>query len=586
MIDFIKTKKWIWYLIPVLLFLLLKVPYLSYDFGQPLHADKYGTYIPNAVAAYDAGNPFHNFNPNLVNIYDQQQESAYQDFSELPVYHFSFFAVNQLTSSWSPEATVLLINTVLGSVTLVCLMLLLTNILQDKQSSIIAGTFLAISPFFQHFTFLTVTDMPALLFTLIGWLLLTKGRHNAAFWFVGLAIVSKLSFILIAPVFLVIYGLWQNELSRYDLITLLGMIVVHIASFRLLLSPAANQDSALVSIVLTLLYLLAVAAISQLGKAVKLASQSKYRQLVPLLLGAVVCIAAIVMSIKLSEISTSFLPDDLTIFWRPEVYTKFASDILFMTSSPILLLILLGIGIAVANYRKLLLHRYTHLIVPLMITSLIYFIGGIVPIYFHYYYKHIFFITLNIIAALTFNYVTRNMRASYVNLFVGVTALLHFGSYDQFILNDRIFYDLDKVAAYMDVELDLNYKVLRLGRVSKVIPIYNQQIQLSQITGFTQTGAQRVRDDINADGGLREFLVNHEVRYLISEGPADFKQLGYLVDPSVGPESREDLITTDQNSTTPPELETRIRSTFVPIDIINGIYIYEVLGYQEYTELL
>jgi len=214
-----------WYvaglILVILIFINLTLPYYGNNIIESPNYSKFRTYLPGVINSYQQGNFFHYENNFYGNI-ENYSNRAYPSF---PFYEWILFPGMFLIKYIPFLLLVRYLLTFLDIIIIVSFYFLLKKTL-NKYVALFGALFLSVNTFLHNFFFITVLDMPALLFMLIGIILYLNGKKLQSYLFVGFSILMKDSFLIIILPLILILILTDKIKNKDKLMTSIKFIIL------------------------------------------------------------------------------------------------------------------------------------------------------------------------------------------------------------------------------------------------------------------------------------------------------------------------------------------------------------------------
>lgn len=521
-------------------FIYLHIPPLLGNSVSQLHFDKYATYAPTARNILKTKNVFSNVNPSYFHFFPEHEIT--REYSAFPLFEWSTALFLNILPM---HVAMRMLPTILG-----LLILSVTYILLKKQFSHLAAlsatAILAISPFFHNLSMITVLDTPALLFFLIG-LLDNKKR---IYWF-GLSNLMKPTFLFITAPFVFFESSIQAKKPRMPLLSALYLTVPYFLNQILILPlPTYSTPVAFVSLVgfFITMYILYV-AYNVFEKSYKTISHWFLEWL--LLAGG-----SLILFAKSRDFFELFLPEIEILHW--DTFSKIIQDILSLQSWLILL-------VAVLGFLYVVLYRRSTIMFGLIFSCIFYFFFALKPLYFHTYYKHIFFIMIFFCLSAGVEILSKCLKRNMLQVSMALIAFssVHFTivRYDLFMYRhpEKNFKEFSQ---HIDALAPADSKILRSNTLVKNASLWIDQ-PIVNFTALSPSDENKFKEKVKNGKTLSQILLEANVGLVVVESEADLLKFSYLLfDEETSPSDRTALINQEGAPILSPEDKQIIYDSF------------------------
>ncbi len=502
----------------LILFVSIRAPYMDNTFGGVVHSGKYASYLPSLVNMYEKHDPFLNQNPKYTSIFNNEPDYTFESFGVFPFFRWEFLPFMPLTKFISLELLVRSLLTTQG-VILLSLVYLFFKKIFSKKIALIGILLLAFNQLFQLVTYITVMDLPALIFMFAALNLYLNKNKNLSYVFCGLSVLAKYSFALIICPALMLLILFKKKDDIYNLAKLTLFSILPMFLFKILIDPIPSKT--FIGGILRLL--LVIFLMSTVYYSIKKKDKrfkgliDKINERVKYILILLLPIIAIsfVRKYILSGLS-NFLTNQYLIFnW--EMYSEILQQIKELIPNPIYYVLPLGFIISLAA------KKHWRISSSLFLAGLVYLTmapGGIFP---HIYYKHIFLILL----ILSFCYVLNlavgilKDKTIKITLLTIIIILLiipsYFGAKNMLNKEKNGTYEMSE---YLQSVLDEKDKMITVGSDAQVFAIYNN----TKVMPYTIRGREVILKEIQENGFIKT-MGKYNVRYYMTAGKRDFKDI-------------------------------------------------------------
>jgi hypothetical protein len=563
-----KSKKFYLFFL-VSLFAVLKLAYINTSFVDQLHADKFGTYIPNVIYSREYGDYLSRINPSNVIFYEYDKVPQTKEYGEFP-----FFQV--LTPVWfladltSPEVVV---NGFLGLMGVVILLLIykIFDQLGKPAAGLIVISSLVLNPLFHLFTGITTMDLPAFIFFLLSIYFDNKNKKSEAYLSAGFSILMKLSF---GPIILGYYAykFLQNrkETSNLELVSFGFLNALPYASFLVFLNKLPGDSSywylKIPAFVITNLVAVYLSKII-IKKKINI-SLAMY--------GAAVLVGiagVLLMKDRFLDLANNFLTEP-ELFFTFSLYEGISSHLLKAFPFALIPLIFVGALSLLKTSNK----KYRDFSISLGLSLALYFGVGAKPIFFHYYYKFYILFVMVVFTSVGLDWIISKsnsvQKCALLFLFYFVTTLLFITQINFFVDRSEGDRGVSGSAEYISQNIDLeNDIVIRGDTISRNIILY-KNIKIFNYQSLRGKTLERAISEIE-EGGLNNFFKTYHIKYLINVGEVDFSSFAYLVDKDLGRIDRADQIDQASYEISAEDLQ-KIKSNFTLEKVIGEFFIYRI----------
>lgn len=499
------------------LFIFIRMPYMNYSFEGVPHSGKYATHLPQLINMYENNNPFLSQNPKYASILNNKLDIIFSNFGTFPFLEWGFLPFMPLTKFIPLELLIRSLLTVLGVILLFLIYLFFKKVL-NKKVALIGILLLAFNQLFQLVTYLTVMDLPALIFMFIALNLYLSKNKNLSYVFCGLSILAKYSFALIICPFLILLILFKGKADLYNLIKLSLFSILPLFLFEVLIDPIPSKTLVEGSIRLLLMLLLIYAAYyfiknndyyfeNTINKI-----NNKVRYILIFLLPVTLIF---LMEDKIIGFS-NFLTNQYLIFnW--EMYNKILQQIRILISDSIYYLFFVGVAIALFTRKN------KKILLLFLLAGIFYLViapGGILP---HIYYKHIFLILSVLSLCYVFNFVDNiNTKKAIKILFFSIIIIqLIIPSYgDTKSILSKKRGGTYEMSNYIQNNLAKKDKIIIVGHEAHVFAIYNK----TKTIYYTIRQREIILEEIQKNGFI-ETMRKYNVKYYMTVGYRDFKDI-------------------------------------------------------------
>ncbi len=519
-------------------FTAVRAPYMNYSFAGVGHCDKYATYLPNLINMYKNLNPFLNQNHSYISIFSDLDVYS-QSFGYFPFFEWAFLPFMPLSKLIPIEFLVRSLLTIVG-ILLLYLVYQFFDKLFDKKIALIGTLVLALNPIFQLTTYVTVMDLPSLIFMFLALNLYLDKKENLAYLFCGLSVMMKYSFLLIIFPALALLILSKEKSDLYNISKLGFFSILPALLFKILINPIPSTTP-IEGIIRLLLMPLLIYAIYHLVKK----HDDKFRKVVNgidkniryFLIFLLPLILVFLIRDTITGLAADFLTDEELIFnWR--MYLEIINMV--KENVPAVLFYLFPAGLVLSIFYK----KARTKTLAFALSSGIYLIAASKAIYFHAYYKHVFILVL----ILYFLYILLLIEKTHINkisknlILLLVVLFLIIPSYID--SNDTLNHDIPgtrEMSDYLEHNLRENDIILRTQTTPRIFALYNN----AKVRGHSFYGNEQATIKKNIkDAGFVESFSQYGVKYYLSEGEGNFEEFTYLFVDEIeeSPRVRTDLI--------------------------------------------
>lgn len=555
-VSLLRRDTWLNVLVLALIiaaFVLVRVPYLDKPFGGLANSDKYGSYLPNVINMYEKGNPFLNQNGAYISITNMEEAPNIGNFGTFPALQWGILPFMSLTQLISLELLVRSLLTGAGALLLLLIYQFQKNLFGDWIA--LAGTaILAFSFLFHYVTYLTVTDLPALIFMFSGLNLYLSGEKDLSFIFIGLSCVAKYSFLLISlpTLALTIFfrkGGESNKLfdtnffspeKTLDLIKLGIYSALIIFLQRAIISPlparsffAAVTTIYLAGFALIVTYFI-LSRFSPYFSEILFKINPALRALLVFVGFPAITLASIWD--KIFSYAPSFLTGRETLL-DSGMYATLFEQIRALTPPLIYYTFPLGIVAALlfsGKKRKILL--------SLLFSSAIYMVAASKSLYFHTYYKHLFLLVGLFLLSGVFYFLSQLTTHNVIKglVIILITVSVGFGLYSGYQITSYPPYTFSGPIGNMNKELEgteevISYLEPRMDKKGKVLRTHSD-IKFLTLYGGIKTPRVSYSNDLKklnreiAKDGFANALKKYDIAYYVNIGKSNFMKLLPIID--------------------------------------------------------
>lgn len=551
-------------LLSIMLFLVLRIPHFGANYVNQYHADKYSSYLPTSQYMYEQGDPFVQISPGTNDIESNMFER--DSFVGFPFYEWTFSPFWIIEGSVDQEVIVHFVMSMLGILLLLLFYIALEKIVR-KEVALVSLLVLAVSPFMQLFTFITIMDLPAFIFFLLFIIFLIQKKPVLAYTAAGTSVVLKLSFISLVIPFGILFVLREHakekrlfELMKFFSISLLQFIV-----FKIFLSSAPSQSTVMnvAGILIYILIIFVPIILFHFKDSFFLSIYKKYEKplwVIGVLTGLVVFVG------DYNNLLSNFAPEPIVLL-TPNLYTTIINDIAVHTSVSMFVLGLIGL-MYIARTRNYFFNF-------LVLAGFIYFFVGSKVIYFHIYYKHIFVFLLLIAAIyLLFEFQKKSKEFIFIIFFLIIAVTVTYSLRVPDYLERNSTVQPENAATYLAKNIGDGERVLRSDSLTKNLVLYNQDLEFVNLNSSSVERQSEFKDRVE-EVGLATFLLENNVTYFVNLGSADFESFAPLLFDNYILYNRKDTIRGKRTDVLPEDIDI-IKSHFELEEIIGEFYIYTI----------
>jgi hypothetical protein len=518
-------------LVPTILayFVRLRSPFLRKTFGGVPHSDKYAFHVPVLQWMYRTADPFYFRNEGYISLFTPDKY-AFDQFWNAPIFSWNALPVMFVDGPFEIEFIVRSTVTIQGIVLLVVLFLLFRELF-DVELALLGTLLLAVNELFNLVTFLTVMDVPALVFTFTSILLYLWDKKTYSYLLCGCAALTKYSFLLITVPALGVLILSNESEKFYNVVKLAYLTLLPIVLFHFLVLPAAGDSLLLGSIRLLAFVaslLLSLFAFERyettfVDTASRIESHARYAMI---LFGPL--FGVVFFWDEIGRYAPEFLTDEHLLF-NVDMYLilvdrtrELHPDAMFYVFPVGLLWFLLE-----DDRRK----RTT--IVALLVAAVIYGVVASKSIFFHAYYKHVFVIVsivgflgvLDVVRHLDLPTKVTTPAASLLVVLLVVSS--------QSMVTDTFGSSIsgtEEMSEYLDVNVSDSERILRTSQMASLLAIYSDVgiVGSSVPNSISDAQIQAMKSDVESNGLGCALLERNVTRYL-SLGPGQFERLEHLL---------------------------------------------------------
>lgn len=512
-----KKKPIILLITGIILFIIVRIPYLNSNLHSQLHADKNSSYLPNLLSMVKSGNIFENTNNAYSSFFSNEKDVFRPTYGEFPFFSWSLFPFFKILNPYLSTALILHLSlTFYGILFLILCFYSIKKHIGEIEAGILIILF-ASNPIFQLISFITVMDFPALAAFLMMLVFFTEDNKKSALWG-GISLMMKLSFGLIVLPF-VFYEWWKSKDRSLIILTKLATILIYpTILFNIFINHAPSQSKTIASIFTLIFFLLIFYGLKIIDFIFSLIFnlQIKFKTI---LLIVIFTSTFLFISSKASLFLTQFLTD-LNIAFSFRVYYEIFRELVMHTQVLPLIVSIIGM-LFLGKFRT----KQKVLIYIMMASSIIYLFVGLKVIYFHAYYKHIFvFLVLIITSILCNQFIVQEKRKSasllFIFVFISTYIFSNVMSLDYYM--DRKNSDITEIARYLGKNLSDNEKVLRSDSISKNIVLYDPSIKIINFATLSSNSLNRVHLELLTIN-LKDLLKKYNIKYVLVENEEELK---------------------------------------------------------------
>lgn len=527
----------------LIVFAFIRIPFMDNSFAGVDHSDKYATYLPILINMYNSGNPFLNQNFAYTSIVDNNQISS-SGFGRFPFFAWAFLPFMPLTQLISIDILIRSLLAALGMILLFLIYLFFKKVI-DKKTALFGILLLAINPLFQLMTYITVEDLPAILFMFIALNLYLNKNTDLSYIFCGLSILAKDSFILITFPALALLILFEDKKDIYNLIKLSFFSMLPMFLSMILINPIPYKTFVEgIFRVLLMVYLIYLfySTIKNNDLNIKkwiININKKFRYFPIFLLVFIFILVSFFLKDKIIGFSSEFLTDkDLIFNWA----MYFSILISCINLVPSFIFFVFPLGFLLSIFHK----RGRKISMAVLFSGAVYLIVASKVIFFHIYYKHIFVIILVLYFLYIISFInkTRINNATKIFLIFMMVIILIIPSYESSIdLLDRNIEGTHEMSEYLENNFNKSYIILANQETPKIFTIYNNV----KIDRESNEKKSKILRDCIQNKGFVETFYQYNARYYLSQGEGHFKDFTYLFTEDIPADSdrysrRTDLI--------------------------------------------
>ncbi|MCQ1536895.1 glycosyltransferase family 39 protein [Methanosarcina sp. KYL-1] len=519
-------------------FAAVRAPYMNYSFAGVAHCDKYATHLPNLINMYKYLNPFLNQNYSYISIFNGLDTYS-RSLGYFPFFEWTFLPFMPLSEFIPLEILIRNLLTILG-ILLLYLIYRFFNKLFTKKIALIGTLLLAFNPVFQLTTYVTVMDLPSLIFMFVALNLYLDKKENLAYLFCGLSVLMKYSFLLIIFPTLALLILFKEKSDLYSLAKLGFLSILPTLLFRILINPIP-VTTPIEGIIRLLLMPFLIYVIYDLIKKhddkFRKAAENISKNIRYILIFLLPLILVFLIKDPITRLAADFLTDENLIFnWRVylEIINMVKGDV------PAVLFYVFPAGLVLSIFYK----KARTETLAFALSSAIYLIAASKAIYFHVYYKHVFIVVLilySLYILLLIEKTRLNKISKNLVLFL-VVLLLILPSYSD--SKETLNHDIPgtrEMSGYLEKNLGENDVILRTQTTPRIFSLYNN----AKVCGHAFYGDEQatIKKSIK-DTGFVETFSQCGVKYYLSEGEGNFEEFTYLFVDEIeeSPQVRTDVI--------------------------------------------
>lgn len=542
-------------------FVRLRWSLLGKTFGGIPHSDKYAFHVPVLQWMHRTADPFYFRNEGYVSLFNPEKH-VFDQFWNAPIFSWNALPLLTVDDSLAIEFVVRSVVTIQGVVLLALAFLLFREVF-DAELALLGTLLLAVNEQFNLVTFLTVMDLPALVFTFASLLLYFRGQRTYAYLLCGFAALTKYSFFLITAPALAVLILSIETEKFYNLLKLGYLTVFPVVLFNFLVLPAGGES--LLSGVLRLVafatpLLLSALAIERyestfVSAVSRVDRRTQYAMMVfgPLF-------GVVFLWNEISRYAPEFLTDEYLLF-NGDMYLLLLDKTRAL--QPDVLFYLFPVGVLWFLLRGD--RQKRSMVSALLVASVLYGVIASKSLFFHAYYKHVFVVVsvvgflgvLDVVRRLDLSPKLTTPAASLLVLLLVVTSQ----GVTADTLNDTIR-GTEEMGEYIEGNVSDSELVLRTEVTTSVMAIYSDVriVNPSVPSNVSDAQLESLKADVESKG-LGCALYERNVTHYLSVGPGQFERLTPLLTLHNRTSSnRRDAILRETN----PSYQSSLRSDDVP----------------------
>lgn len=521
----IYQEKW-WYVSLILgilvLFLLVKLPYLDNSIIESPNYSKFTSYLPNLITAYQHKNVFYNQNLFYQNLNAFNNQSY--PYSSFPFYTWTFLPFMPLTKYIPFLLLVRILMAVLDALILFLCYLFFKKVF-GKKIALCGLLLLAVNPFFHQYFFVTVMDRPALIFLFLGLIVYLSNKKLLAYLFCGLSALMKESFFLLSFPFLIFLILFKKKENKNEKLlnlvnlTILGFLPYLIFAFFIKKTPTYSFPFNIFILgtgifIASLIYFFLKKEKTQ-KYLMKMLVQNKILLTFPFVfLG----LTFLLFHKKIITSMGNFLPDFSILFqWKMYYLIVRQTEIFFPEG--IWILVFLGF-LGMMIYKK----RYA-VSLPFIFSIVSYIVIASKGVFFHYYYRHIIVIFFVFLFCYFLFTMSHFLKRKYLNFVIILFVLLKFAtaSYTFYLNQAETLSKSDSTTGYTETATYLQEIVKPDEKI--IAPSYPLQSGLILLAFRAPANFNNsIREEITKLG-FSKTMQKYNVRYYVSKGESDFQDI-------------------------------------------------------------
>lgn len=508
-----------------IIFIFLRLQFLDNTVIESPNHDKFRSYLPNVMNAYEHKNPL--FNQNYyyqsLNKYDGKSH-VYYDF---PFYTWALFNFVFLTK-YIPFLLLVRLFLIFLDVIFLLLIYLYFKKVFGNIIAILGLSFLSVNSFFHNYFFVTLMDKPAVIFFFLGLLLYNRNKQLISYLFWGLSVLMKPSFLVIILTYFFTLILLEDIAIRDKInksINFLILLFIPYISFNLSLKYIPTYHVIIGTLVLILnifLVYIVYAFLKRKDSSKDLISRLLKNKRVLISLSIFFLSIIFILYNKFLLVSKNYLVD-MNIIFKWEMYYLILRQFENYFPKIIWLYLILGLISLILLRDK---YKYS---IPFSASVFSYFIITSKPIFFHHYYRHILIIFFVFILCMLIKNIWSIQKNKYLKIFLIllISALFINSSYS--ITNNKAMSTSNsdqsigypEAIKYLKDNLNNNEKIL-----SNDYAIQTGIILLSfkPIALFDNV---LIREEIK-NNGFSETIKKYDVKYYISKGESNFEDTLYF----------------------------------------------------------
>lgn len=512
--------------------LIFRANFFDNPFNSNFNPDKYTTYVPIAEEMIKHNNPFIFRNPAYTAFNENSSEQNFYTYWRLPILEWSIYITSPLLKFFSMELVVRLVLSFLGIILLSAIYNII-NLIFDQTTAILSICIFSFTPIFHLITWITVLDLPALIFLFYSIYLYLKNNKFLSYIFLGIAISIKTNFIFIGiPLYFIL--LINKKFKIYNLLNLLIGALLPIISLNLIIKKIPSHPEKIILNILLIFLFISILFIyvkinSRYKNNIKLLIYKLPTSLLYILMFLIFVTPILFYYQDFFRIINDFLTDS-TIAFNIDFYDILIQRIRMMSSELLTFTFIIGL-IMISSLNK----NNAKILWALLFSSIFFFFTASKSIRFAIYYNHIFVLTQLFFSGFLFYFLINNQKSNYKLKIIIISTLLFFSISNNLnniknIYKENFFLNqINEIADYINNNTDKNSKILIFSTKYNTLYLYTHKPYI--FAGNISQDANEIKDikeEIKKFGFVNTFK-KYDIKYLIgNEDDLDFNKLLYL----------------------------------------------------------